>query len=172
MGMAIDQGTHRHAGHQLVSLTTVPEAPQSALVLPTRPDMCGLAHLACGSAYLSDRAYGSLFARADPLHASYFMSIVSDPLLAGFVRRLAPGLHPQSENSASRFWTVSSFERRTMQTTTEALLDLNASDLMTRDIVVLPQYMRLQKRPILEFLHQALLANCHGKPASKLLFAV
>lgn len=37
-------------------------------------------------------------------------------------------------------------------------------------ILTVVQTLRLQKRPVLEFLHQALLANRHGKPAPKLLF--
>ena len=39
-------------------------------------------------------------------------------------------------------------------------------------ILTVVQTRRLQKRPVLEFLHQALLANRHGKPAPKLLFGV
>lgn len=39
-------------------------------------------------------------------------------------------------------------------------------------ILTVVQTLRLQKRPVLEFLYQALVANRHGKPAPKLLFGV
>ena len=39
-------------------------------------------------------------------------------------------------------------------------------------ILTVVQTLRLQKRPVLDFLHQALLANRHGKPAPKLLIGV